>query len=108
MTFCNSRMFPGHGYDRSNSKPILLYAADRLSRLPREAVQEVFYQQRNVLSACAQRRDFDRENIEPVKQVASKSAGGDGSLQVAVRGGDHANIRLNRARAADTLKLVLL
>ena len=54
------------------------------------------------------RRNFNRKNVQPVKQVAPERPRSDGSLQVAVRGGNYPNIRPDGSSRADTLKLALL
>ena len=40
-----------------------------------------------------QRWHFDRENVEPVKEVTPERARSDSRLQVAVSSGNHTNIR---------------
>ena len=51
---------------------------------------------------------LNRKNVEPVKQVAPEHARGDGSLQVAVSGGNHPNIGSDGSGSTDTLKFVFL
>ncbi len=48
------------------------------------------------------------EDIEPVEQVAPECAGGDGLLQVAICGRNHADVHRNRPFAADTFQFTLL
>jgi hypothetical protein len=76
--------------------------------LPCETINEVLNQQGNVFSSFTQRRHLNWKNVEPVKQVAPERARSDGSLQVAVSGGNHPNISSDGYSRTNALKLVLL
>src|SRR6267142_204334 len=69
---------------------------------------KVFDQQGNVFSSFPQRWNLNRKNIETVKQVATKCASSDGSLQVPIGGGDDPHVNADRLIATHTLKLPLL
>src|SRR3981081_1752513 len=69
---------------------------------------EVFNQQRNVISSFPQRRNLNRENVKPVKQIATKCIPGDGSFQVAIGSSDDPHVSLDRLIAAHAFKLPLL
>src|SRR5579872_1964377 len=62
----------------------------------------------DVGTAIAQGRDVNRENIQAVEEVRAKAARLHGLLEVAVSGGDDANIYSNRATAAYRLKFAFL
>src|SRR5580692_8354610 len=62
----------------------------------------------DVGTAIAQRRYLNRENVQAVEQIGAKAASLHGLLEVAVRGGDDANVHLNRATAAYRLKFAFL
>src|SRR5229473_1217051 len=47
-------------------------------------INEVLDQQWNVFSSFSQCRNFNREDVEPVKEVAPEQTRSDGSLQIAV------------------------
>jgi hypothetical protein len=79
-----------------------------LARLPRVAIEEVLYQEGNVLCSLAQGRHVNWKNVQPVEQVAPKPPVGDGRLQVAIRRRNHPNICADGSRSADTLKLAFL
>ena len=108
ITFCNSRMFPGQGYACSKLEALLVRSPvcsfplfshnDRRSTRPGG----------ECLLFVPQRRNLDWKNVEPVKQVAPKHAGSDGSLQVAVRGSNDPNIGSDGSSSTDTLKFVFL
>src|SRR5882762_7440982 len=66
-----------------------------LSYFPRRTIDEVLNQRGNIFPPFAQRRHLNRENAEPVKQVAAKRARSDGRLQITVGSSDHADIRLD-------------
>src|SRR6185369_2004719 len=97
---------PGIRYKKVES--FLVYPADALSCFSCETIDEVLDQQGNVVSSFAQRRNFNRKNVETVKQIAAKCAVGDCSLQVAIGGGDDPRVRSDRLIATHTLKLPLL
>src|SRR5580704_16378894 len=71
-------------------------------------MNEVFNQHGNIFPSFSQRGNLDRKNIEPIKEVATKGSGGNGLVQVAVRGGNHSNICLDGLSSADTLEFVFL
>ena len=60
------------------------------------------------LGAIAQRRQRDREDVEPVVEVLAELAVGDQLLEVAVGRRDDAHVDLDRLGAADALELALL
>src|SRR5438552_3380619 len=49
-------------------------------------------QERNVFDALAKRRQFDRENVEPVVEILAELALFDRLLEVAIARGDHTNV----------------
>jgi hypothetical protein len=79
-----------------------------LSRFPCVTIDEVLDQQGNIFCSVPQRRNLNRKNVEPVKQVATEPALGDSSLQVTVSGGDYPNIRSDGSSSTDTLEFVFL
>src|SRR5258708_7599963 len=58
--------------------------------------------------AFAQGRNRNRENVQPVKQIAAECARRDGSLQVPIGGSDAPHVNADRLIATHTLKLPLL
>src|SRR6266581_6447455 len=97
---------PGIRYEKIQS--LLVNPADTLSCFSSETIDEVLDQQGNVFSSFSQRRNLNRKNIETVKQIAAKCTLDDGSLQVAIGGGDDPRVRSDRLIATHTLKLPLL
>ena len=73
-----------------------------------ELLQEVLHEQRDVLLPLAQRRQLHRDHVQPVVQVLAELAVCDHPSEVAVGGGDHAHVHLDRVRVADPLELALL
>ena len=53
-------------------------------------------------------RHLNGKDVQPVKQVAAECTRGDGSLQVAIGGGDHPHIGPNGSGSSDALKFVFL
>src|SRR6266853_701249 len=97
---------PGIRYKKIQS--LLVNPADALSCFSSETIDEVLDQQGNIFFSFPQRRNLNRENVEPVKQIAAKRPLGDGSLQIAISGCDDPSVRLDRLIATHTLKLPLL
>jgi hypothetical protein len=63
--------------------------------------QETVGQQENVVAAVAQRRDVDRDRLQPVVQVVAELARLDLLQQDLVGGGDEAHVDVDRADRAD-------
>src|ERR1700741_1381333 len=59
-------------------------------------------------SLRSKRRNLNREDIQPIKQIATERPRPDGGLQVTVRGCDHPNVSAYWVCPADTFKLMLL
>ena len=51
---------------------------------------------------------MDREDVQPVVEIAAKLAIGDHLFKIAVGGGDQAHVGVNQLIAAETLELLLL
>src|SRR5258708_9338538 len=79
----------GPGIRHKKVQRLLVYPADALSCFSCETIDEVLDQQGNVFFSFSQRRNFNRENVETVKQVVAKCTFSDRSLQVTIGGGDH-------------------
>ena len=81
-------------------------------RRPPEAaavfVEERLTQRQHVLFALAQRRQLDREHVEPVEQVLAELAAAHRQLQIPVRRGDDARVGAQHTRPAEPLELPLL
>src|SRR5262249_2798833 len=78
--------------------------AEPLGQRAEEEVEE----ERNVAAPLPQSRDADREDVQAVEQVSPESAGVDGLFEIAVAGGEDADIDADRPAAADRLELLLL
>src|SRR5262249_23151536 len=87
---------------------LLADGPDLLPRLARIAVDEILDEDRDILLPFTERWNVDREHVEPIEEIASKSPGVDGRLQVAIRGRDHADIGVNGLSSTDALELALL
>ena len=79
-------------------------AFDLAAGLGDEAVQEILGQLGNVFGPLAERGHDDLQHVQPEVQVAAERAFGHVLFQVAVRGGDHAHVDLDRVAAADALE----
>ena len=73
-----------------------------------EPLQKVLREQRNIFLPLTKRRQANRNDVEPVIQVAPKLAVLDHLQQIAVGGRDHADVDLDGVRVADALELALL
>src|SRR5713101_3542485 len=87
---------------------LLVHRMKALSCFPCVTIDEVLDQQGNVFSSFSQCRNFNRKDVEPVKQVAPEHARSDGSLQIAVSGSNHSNIGLDGSGSTDTFEFVFL
>ena len=67
-----------------------------------EVAEEVVGESGNVRAAVAERRDGDREDVQPVEQVGAEPAGLHVGREVAVRGRDDSHVDRDRV-AADPL-----
>ncbi len=79
-----------------------------LSKLAIEQLDEVFHQDRDVIRTIAQRRQLNRENVQPIEQVLTKLALLDEQFQVSVCRGDHAHVNLHRLIASHSLERAVL
>src|SRR5262249_13823789 len=84
------------------------YGIDRLAKLPAELLDEMAYEQGNVLWAFAQRRHSDGKHIEPVVQVGAELLFAYQCFEIAIGGGDEPGVGAKRARGAEALEFPLL
>src|ERR1039457_3763442 len=77
-----------------------IHGCQRLAEGPGETGDEKLYKQRNVRATLAQRRHDDGKHVETVIQIRAERAGADCLLQIAVGGGNHANVDLELLGAA--------
>ncbi len=84
------------------------HARDRPVHAPGTLVGEIRDQQRNVLGPVTQRRDLDREDVEPVEQIRAKPLRVDHFLKIDVRRGHQARVGAERARVAEPFEFTLL
>src|SRR5580658_1251894 len=75
---------------------------------PRIAIQEIRHQQGDIFFSLPQSGHLDGKDVEPIIQVAPEGAGSDGSLQVAIGGGNNPHIGLRGAGSSDALKFAFL
>ena len=96
--------------------PVLLQhrhrrVGDALDRLPEPrvvAAQEELGELRDVLGALAQRRQLDRDDVDPVVEVLAEPPFLDRLLEIDVGRRDQAELGLDRLGAADALDLAFL
>jgi hypothetical protein len=72
-----------------------------------EEREEVFDEGGDVVAAVAERRDVERDDVETVEEVCAEAAGGDVLGEVAVGGGDDADVGLAVACGADAAEATL-
>jgi hypothetical protein len=70
--------------------------------LPIEVLHEFERKRKDVLTALAQWRDFQGDDVQAVVKIFAEMAGGNGLFQMRVGGGDEANVHLDGAGAAET------
>jgi len=75
----------------------------------REApTKKVLAEQRYVFTALAQRRYVDPDDVQTEIEILPETTRRDVGSEVAIRGGDHPNVNLDRPRPAKPLELTLL
>jgi hypothetical protein len=98
---------PGHSYAAAGQHAIvdaIDAAAGPLGVLP----DEVLDQRRNVFAAFPERRDLDRDDVQAIEEIVLEPAVGDHLAQVAIGGGDDADVDALRPLGAERLELPLL
>src|SRR5712675_2557923 len=81
---------------------------DLFSRSRRITIDKIIYEQRNILFAIAQRRQFDGKNVEPVVKITAKGAVRDSRLQITIRRRDDTDVSAQNFRATHAFKLAFL
>ena len=84
------------------------YAAHAFAFFRGDAEQEVAGEFGNVLESRTQRRDNDREDVQAIEQVFAEAPGFHIGDQIAVGGGDDADVDLDAPAAADRLDFAFL
>src|SRR5690606_27987206 len=74
----------------------------------RQPAQEVICEQRDVIVAIAERRQVQRDDVQPVVQVAAERAATDLLVEIAIRRRDDAHVDVDGLRRADGYDLALL
>jgi len=90
MTFCSSRTFPGHGYDRSRSSVRLLMRRKVLPHSERK-VDEVLHKNRNVFPSSRTEAPPGETRSAGKTGLRGNSAVHD-RVQVTIGGGDDSNV----------------
>src|ERR1700679_263728 len=73
----------------------------RTAILRAELLQKLLDEKRNIFLAIAQRRNEERNHIQPIEEVFTKVTASNLLLEVLVGGRDHTNIDVYRVRSAD-------
>src|SRR2546422_10520009 len=82
--------------------------ADRLAGVAGVPVREVGYEEWDVGGPLPERRHFDREHAQPIEEIGPKRTARNGRFQVPVRGGNDADVHLDRAWRAEALEFPFL
>src|SRR5262245_25888885 len=102
IVFSSSRTLPGQSY--CCSAVIALSSTRSMRVLANEMIDE----RGNVVTPFAQRRQLDRNHVEPVEQVLLELAFGDHLAKIAVAGRDHADVDALGPFTAERFELALL
>lgn len=73
-----------------------------------EAVEDRLAERREVVQALAQRRDLDRQDVQPVVEVSAETAFAHRLLQVDGSGGDQADVAADHFVGTHRFELFLL
>jgi len=82
--------------------------SDVLACFSRIAINKIFHEQSNILFSFSKRRNLNRKNLEPIKQITTEGSVGYRSIQISIRGGYDANVDLDGLGAADPLEFSFL
>src|SRR6266568_2330962 len=105
MTFLSSRMLPGQLYAQHRQGLGRELGRRRAAHLRRGALEEQARQPVDLADALAQRRDDQRDAVQPEVEIAAEGAAGDLGLEVAVGGRDEAHVDGARPEPADAQHL---
>src|SRR5438105_1036942 len=92
----------------SPQRPLALCRQPQLALRPAQLRGECARERDDVLGPLSQGRNLDGEDCHPVEQVLAEAPLGNRLAQVAMRGGDDAQVDGHRRGAAEPLHLVLL
>src|SRR5579862_3011377 len=109
--FDNVLQFPniaGPGVTLDHCASCRTQRANVASEFLRIELSEMLGEREYVLDPLAQRRKPQTHDVQPVKQILSKSPGSNLSLQVPIGRCNHSNIDLDRTGPADPIYLALL
>src|SRR5271168_5046452 len=87
---------------------VIRNAVDRLTHSLGERSNEVSHQQRDVFFAFAQRRQRNREDVQPIVEIGTELALLDHRFQILIGGGNDAHIHAHRASSSESFELLLL
>jgi hypothetical protein len=73
-----------------------------------QALQKELYEQRDIGLTLPQRREVDRNHVQAVVQILSELSLAHEAGEIAMGGGDHADVHLDGLVAAESLELLLL
>ena len=94
-----------HARSQRASGPFITVNCPSLSA---EKLQQMAGQRQDIFRPLAQWRQRDLDDVEPVQQVLSERAAGDGRLQIAIRRRQNAHVARPGARFADSFVLPFL
>src|SRR6266849_6684445 len=83
-------------------------AADPLADALGVAMGEVFDEQGDIGPTVAEGGHVQGEHVEPIEEVRAEGAVGDGGVEIAIRGGDHAHVYADGRAPTDPLEFALL
>ena len=105
IAFSSWRTLPGQRNAASSASASALRAAHALAFLGGDAGEEMARQRGHVLRPPAQRRHRNRKHVQAVEQVLAETPGLHVGDQVAVGGGDDADVDLDRSCARRPARL---
>ena len=89
-------------------KSSLVDLPEVLANLSGKAMDEIFQQRQNIIPSLPKGWHLDREHVEPVKEVGTKSSICGGGFEIAIGCRNHPNIDLDGLFASHPLKFPLL
>ena len=108
ITFSSSRTLPGQSCRHEPGQRVRLDSRRRAGPSAARACGRSTRRAAGCPPALAQRRQHERDDVQPVEEILAERAGPGRRLQVAVRRGNQPEVHPHRPRAADALELPLL
>src|SRR2546423_14009778 len=80
----------------------------RFTKFAAKPLEKEIHEQHKILRSVAQRRQTNREDVEPEKEISAKLSYGNSPFQIDIRGSNDSDVSLDRFLTADSLESLFL